>query len=347
MELYDLAAFRRQKDKCSSLTNPRMTTGFASYQQLKVTRKSKNWCGKGVGRHLPAALRAGMLISPPGEPELCEDLFRDWEHFWLNPVCRVAPGKIWEIQLFLLVLPLVSVHDIDVLKCGVRMGGLCWSPDPAPAASWSSVIHMQPAWCVLERLGCRGDTPRVPHPELCHQEMLWISSPLLFRSSLLIVGLEGSPFSQPVWHWAVLCRLPKLRCHGISYSQIMFFLVERVFFILIHIFLSVSPSLLYSAHALQTGKGFSSLQKSLCVWPLLGLSILPLLILVHSWRVFVLFPPLPSFLLWADISESSHSTCIGHFQANSKWIKGKIMSISAFFILEGSVSSMGAFESVK
>lgn len=127
MELYDLAAFRRQKDKCSSLTNPRMTTGFASCQQLKVTRKSKNWCGKGVGRHSPVALRAGMLTSPPGEPELCEDLFRDWEHFWLNPVCRVAPGKIWEIQLFLLVLPLVSVHDIDVLKCGVRMGGLCWA----------------------------------------------------------------------------------------------------------------------------------------------------------------------------------------------------------------------------
>lgn len=28
--------------------------------------------------------------------------------------------------------------------------------------------------------------------------------------------------------------------------------------------------------------------------------------------------PLPSFLLWADILESSHSTCIRHLQANSK-----------------------------
>lgn len=181
MELYDLAAFRRQKDKRSSLTNPRMTTGFASHQHLKVMRKSKNWCGKGGGRHQAAALRAGMLRSPPAEPELCEDLFWESEHFWLNPVCRVAPGKIWEIQVFLLVLPLVSVPDIDVLKCGVRVGGLCWSPGQAPAVSWSSVILMQPVCCVFERLGCRGDTPRVPQPELCHQQTLGISSPLLLR----------------------------------------------------------------------------------------------------------------------------------------------------------------------
>lgn len=121
--------------------------GFASYQQLKVRRKIKNWCGKGVGRHLPAALRAGMLRSPPAQPELCEDLFWEWEHSWLNPVCSIAPGKIWEIQLFLLVLPLVSVCDIDALRSGVRVGGLCWSPGQAPAASWSSVIHMQPGVC--------------------------------------------------------------------------------------------------------------------------------------------------------------------------------------------------------
>lgn len=159
MELYDLAAFRRQKDKCSSLRNLCMTTGFASYQKLKAIRKSQNWCGKGIGRRSPAALRAEMLRSPPGEPELCEDLFWEQEHLQLNPVRGVALGKIWKIQLFLLLLPLVRVQGTDVLKSGDRMGRRCWSSERAPAVSWSSIIRMQPVWYVLEGFGCSGDTP--------------------------------------------------------------------------------------------------------------------------------------------------------------------------------------------
>lgn len=202
MELYDLAAFRRQKDKRSSLTNPSMTTGCACYQQLKEMRKSKNCCGKGVGRHPPAALRAGMLRSPPAEPELCEDLFWEWEHFWLNPVCRVAPGKIWEIQLFLLVLPLVSVHVIDYsdLVSGWEgsagpLGRLQLPPGALSFTCSLSGVCLRD-WDVVVTLPvCLSQSSAIT---LWISETLWISSPLLFywfsiSSSLLIVGLVGDP----------------------------------------------------------------------------------------------------------------------------------------------------------
>lgn len=87
-------------------------------------------------------------------------------------MCGIALGKVWEVQLLLLVLPLVRVSHIDVLKSGDRMGGLCLSPEQAPAASWSSVAQMQPVWYVLEGLGCSGDSPHVPSSELYCQEML-------------------------------------------------------------------------------------------------------------------------------------------------------------------------------
>lgn len=64
-----------------------------------------------------------MLTSPPREPELCTDLFWEQEHFWLNPVRRAAAGKMWKIQLFLLVLPLVCVHHRDVLNLVIGWEG--------------------------------------------------------------------------------------------------------------------------------------------------------------------------------------------------------------------------------
>lgn len=265
MELYDLAAFRRQKDKRSSLTNPRMTTGFASHQHLKVMRKSKNWSGKGVGRHQPAALRAGMLRSPPAEPELCEDLFWESEHFWLNPVCRVAPGKIWEIQLFLLVPPLVSVPDTDVLECGVRVGGLCWSPEQAPAASWSSVILSAVSlrhWDVLVTLPvCLSQSSAISNRfEFLHH----------FFSEFSFDCRTGRGPQVTVWSffqtmctWAIY-RPPKRRCHGVSYSQILFFLVERVFLILIHIFLSMLFTSVFCTHVANRKRILQPAKVTLC-----------------------------------------------------------------------------------
>ena len=102
------------------------------------------------------------------------------------------------------MLPLVRAHDTDVLKSGDRMGRLCWSPEQAPAASWSSVIQMQPVWNVLEGFGCSGDTPHVPSPEFYHQEMFRISLLLLFQEFSVDcrTGRDpmklSSPFSQQV-----------------------------------------------------------------------------------------------------------------------------------------------------
>lgn len=95
-----------------------------------------------------------------------------------------------------------SIHDIDVLKSGDRMGRLCWSPEQAPAASWSSVIRMQPVWNVLEGFGCSGNTPRVPSPELYCQERFRISLQLFFFQEFSVDCRTGrdpmklsSPFS--------------------------------------------------------------------------------------------------------------------------------------------------------
>lgn len=171
-----------------------MTTGFASYQQLKVMRKSKNSRGKGVGRHPPAALRAGMLRSPPGEPEPCEDLFWQWEHFWLNPRVQSCPGQdlgnscfcsccLWSQFMTQTYSKLLSGWEGSAGLLGrlqLPPGALAFTRSLS-GVSWRD-------WGVV-------NSARVPHPELCHQETLWISSPLLFRSSLLIEGLEGTPSS--------------------------------------------------------------------------------------------------------------------------------------------------------
>lgn len=195
-----------------------------------------------------------MLSSPPGKPELCEDLFWEWEHFWLNPVCSFAPGKIWELQLFLLMLLLVPVRDTDVLRSGDRMGRLCWPPEQAPAASWSSVIQSQPICYVLEGFGCSGDIPHVPSSEL------YLNFFTTFCQELSIDCRAGrdpmklsSPFSQPVWGHVHFKNA--LQTSKVEVPQCLLFTGERAFFTVIHVFLPavISPLLPCSAHTLQVG----------------------------------------------------------------------------------------------
>lgn len=122
--------------------------------------------------------------------------------------------------------------------------------------------------------------------------------------------------------WAILSRHPKLRYHGISYSQILFFLRKDFLHsnseFLFYVFKSITS--VFCTFIANRKRILQPAEVPLCL-TLTGLSILPLSILVLSWIVFVLSSPLSSFLLQVDILESSHTTCTRHFQTNSKWIE--------------------------
>lgn len=123
----------------------------------------------------------------------------------------------------------------------------------------------------------------MPSPEVYPQEMSHISLLHFFPPQFSVDCRSGrdtmkvsSPFSRPVWGHVhlMLCRPPKLRYHGLFYSQVVliFFLVERVFVILIHIFPSViiSPSLFCPAHSLRKGQGLSRLREAVVHLSLTG-----------------------------------------------------------------------------